>query len=81
MPTDDEGESELGDFIEDEDSLAPDEEVTSSMLREVLRYILQDLPPREVRILQLARYASCNCAMGWWMAKRTRLRRWARNWG
>ena len=53
MPTDDEGESELGDFIEDEDSLAPDEEVTSSMLREVLRYILQDLPPREVRILQL----------------------------
>jgi RNA polymerase primary sigma factor len=53
MPTDDEGESELGDFIEDEDSLAPDEEVTTSMLREVLRYILQDLPPREVRILQL----------------------------
>ena len=53
MPTDDEGDSELGDFIEDEDSLAPDEEVTSSMLREVLRYILQDLPPREVRILQL----------------------------
>jgi len=53
MPTDDEGDSELGDFIEDEDSAAPDEEVTSSMLRELLRYILQDLPPREVRILQL----------------------------
>jgi RNA polymerase primary sigma factor len=53
MPTDDEGESELGDFIEDEDSAAPDEEVTSSMLRELLQDILQDLPPREVRILQL----------------------------
>ncbi|MBN1977672.1 MAG: sigma-70 family RNA polymerase sigma factor [Anaerolineae bacterium] len=53
MPTDDEGESELGDFIEDEDSLAPDDEVTSSMLRELLQDILQDLPPREVRILQL----------------------------
>jgi RNA polymerase primary sigma factor len=53
MPTDDEGDSELGDFIEDEDSTAPDEEVTSSMLRELLQYILQDLPPREVRILQL----------------------------
>ena len=53
MPTDDEGESELGDFIEDEDSTAPDEEVTSAMLRELLRDILQDLPPREVRILQL----------------------------
>jgi len=53
MPTDDEEESELGDFIEDEDSPAPEEEVTSSMLREVLQEILQDLPPREVRILQL----------------------------
>jgi RNA polymerase primary sigma factor len=53
MPTDDEGESELGDFIEDEDSPAPDDEVTSSMLRELLQEILQDLPPREVRILQL----------------------------
>lgn len=53
MPTDDEGESELGDFIEDEDSPVPDEEVTSSMLRDLLREILHDLPPREVRILQL----------------------------
>ncbi len=53
MPTDDEGESELGDFIEDEDVVAPDEEVTSGMLRELLQEILQDLPPREVRILQL----------------------------
>jgi len=53
MPTDDEGDSELGDFIEDEESAAPDEEVTSSMLRELLRYILHDLPPREVRILQM----------------------------
>jgi RNA polymerase primary sigma factor len=53
MPTDDDGESELGDFIEDEESTAPDEEVTSAMLRELIRGILQDLPPREVRILQL----------------------------
>ncbi len=53
MPTDDDGNSELGDFIEDEDISAPDEEVTFSMLRELLRGILQNLPPREVRILQL----------------------------
>lgn len=53
MPTDEEGDSELGDFIEDEDGSAPDEEVTSSMLRELFHVILQDLPPREVRILQL----------------------------
>ena len=53
MPTNDEGESELGDFIQDEDSLAPDEEVSSSMLRELLHEMLQILPPRTVRILQL----------------------------
>jgi RNA polymerase primary sigma factor len=53
MPTDDEGDSELGDFIEDQESLAPDEEVASSMLRDLLQYILHDLPPREVRILQM----------------------------
>jgi RNA polymerase primary sigma factor len=52
-PTDEEGESELGDFIEDEDSLAPEEEVGSAMLRDLLQSILQELPPREVRILQL----------------------------
>jgi RNA polymerase primary sigma factor len=53
MSIDDEGDSELGDFIEDEESAAPDVEVTYSLLREQLQYILQDLPPREVRILQL----------------------------
>jgi RNA polymerase primary sigma factor len=53
MPTDDEGESELGDFIEDEESPAPDDAVSSAMLQEMLKDILQDLPPREVRILQL----------------------------
>ena len=52
-PTDDEGASELGDFIEDESSRAPDEEVTTWVLRELLQEILQGLPPREVRILQL----------------------------
>jgi len=52
-PTDDEGKSELGDFIEDTDIPAPDEAVTSSMLRELLQEILQGLPPREVRILQM----------------------------
>jgi RNA polymerase primary sigma factor len=41
MPTDDDGDSELGDFIEDEDISAPDEEVTFSMLRELLRGVRQ----------------------------------------
>jgi RNA polymerase primary sigma factor len=53
MPTDDEAGSELGDFIEDVESLPPEDAVTSSMLKELLRGILDDLPPREVRILQM----------------------------
>jgi RNA polymerase primary sigma factor len=52
-PTDDEEESVLGDFIPDDDSPAPAEMVTSQVLREQLSEILDTLPPREVRILQL----------------------------
>ncbi len=52
-PTDDEEESVLGDFIPDDDSPAPAELVTSQVLREQLQEILDALPPREVRILQL----------------------------
>ena len=52
-PTDEEEDSVLGDFIEDEDSPAPTELVTQSLLREQLHEVLDDLPPREVRILQL----------------------------
>jgi RNA polymerase primary sigma factor len=53
MPTDDEADSVLGDFIEDEESPEPVEMVTSGMLREQLNDILSVLPPREVRILQM----------------------------
>ncbi len=52
-PTDDEEESVLGDFIPDDDSPAPAEMVTAQVLREQLSEILDTLPPREVRILQL----------------------------
>jgi RNA polymerase primary sigma factor len=52
-PTDEEGESELGDFIEDQDSLAPEDAVNGGVLRDMVRGILQDLPPREVKILQM----------------------------
>ena len=52
-PTDEDGSNELGDFIEDQDSVSPAEAATLSLLREQLTQILQDLPPREVRILQL----------------------------
>ncbi len=52
-PTDDEEDSVLGDFIQDEEVPAPDETATYNLLREHLDSVLNSLPPREVRILQL----------------------------
>ena len=52
-PTDDEEDSVLGDFIQDEEVPAPDETATYNLLREHLDIVLNGLPPREVRILQL----------------------------
>lgn len=52
-PTDDEEDSVLGDFIEDDEAPAPDESATYNLLKEHLGQVLDDLPPREVRILQL----------------------------
>jgi RNA polymerase primary sigma factor len=52
-PTDEEEDSVLGDFIQDEESPAPAETVTQNLLREHLQEVLNMLPPREVRILQL----------------------------
>ncbi len=52
-PTDDEEDSVLGDFIQDEEVAAPDETATYNLLREHLDSVLNGLPPREVRILQL----------------------------
>jgi RNA polymerase primary sigma factor len=52
-PTDDEEDSVLGDFIQDDDIPAPDDTATYNLLREHLHGVLDGLPPREVRILQL----------------------------
>src|SRR5512143_3205545 len=52
-PTDEDEDSVLGDFIMDEESVAPIDAVTSNMLRDQISEILNSLPPREVRILQL----------------------------
>ena len=52
-PTDDEEDSVLGDFIEDDEALPPDDTATYNLLREHLGEVLNGLPPREVRILQL----------------------------
>ncbi|MCB2178517.1 sigma-70 family RNA polymerase sigma factor [bacterium] len=52
-PTDDEEDSVLGDFIQDQEAPAPDESATYNLLKEHLEEVLNTLPPREVRILQL----------------------------
>jgi RNA polymerase primary sigma factor len=53
LPIDEEGDSELGDFIENDEAAAPADVVSSSILRDLLQDVLEDLPPREVRILQM----------------------------
>lgn len=52
-PTDDEEDSVLGDFIEDNEAPPPDDTATYNLLRQHLEEVLNGLPPREVRILQL----------------------------
>ncbi|MCJ7567593.1 MAG: sigma-70 family RNA polymerase sigma factor [Anaerolineales bacterium] len=53
MPTDEDSDSVLGDFIQDAESPAPVEIATQNLLKENLSEALSTLPPREVRILQL----------------------------
>lgn len=52
-PVGEEEDDVLGDFIEDHDAPAPDETASYNLLREHLEGLLDRLPPREARILQL----------------------------
>jgi RNA polymerase primary sigma factor len=52
-PVGEEEDSELGEFIEDEDSPTPTDEVTRSLLAERMDEVLSTLSPREARILRL----------------------------
>lgn len=52
-PIGEEDDSHLGDFIEDEKALAPDEAANQAMLREQLEEILSTLSDREKRVLEL----------------------------
>ncbi|MBM3188803.1 MAG: sigma-70 family RNA polymerase sigma factor [Chloroflexi bacterium] len=52
-PVGDDGDTEFGDFIEDEDSPAPTEVASQQLLREALERVLTALTPREARILCL----------------------------
>jgi RNA polymerase primary sigma factor len=52
-PVGEEGESELGSFIEDEEAPSPTQSAERRLLRESLEEMLTDLTPREVRVLRL----------------------------
>lgn len=52
-PVGDESDAELGDFIEDQDAPPPVETVAQKMLTEEIGEILDQLTPREARILRL----------------------------
>ncbi len=52
-PIDEEGDTDLGDFIEDTASPAPDELTMQNLLREQLEQVLERLPDREAHILRL----------------------------
>lgn len=53
MPIGDEEDDTLGDFIEDDSIPTPDTTATNNLLHEHLESVLDMLPPREARILQL----------------------------
>jgi len=53
MPVGEEGDSSLGDFIEDQQLPVPAEAASDQLLREQISMILDTLNPRESRILQL----------------------------
>jgi RNA polymerase primary sigma factor len=53
LPADDDEEHELGDYTADKVEPTPVERVTETIMQEHLKSVLETLPPREVRILQL----------------------------
>lgn len=54
-----ESDAELGDFIEDNETPAPEEHAEGNLIHEHLEEILETLPPREARILKM-RYGFMN---------------------
>ncbi len=52
-PVGDDGDTEFGDFIEDEDAPAPTDVAYRQLLREALEEVMTALSPREMRILLL----------------------------
>ena len=53
QPVGDEGDVDLGDFVEDESTVQPDEMTDINLLNDTLKVLLASLTPREARILRL----------------------------
>lgn len=53
QPAGEDADGELGDFLEDTETLPPQEDVAQRMLKERIAEILDELSPREARILRL----------------------------
>jgi len=52
-PVGDDGDSEFGDFIEDQDSPSPVDSATQHLLQETIEEVLSELTPRQSHILRL----------------------------
>lgn len=52
-PVGDDGETFLGDFIEDSGKLSPHDASMVTSLRECLKYVMSSLSPREAKVLQM----------------------------
>jgi RNA polymerase primary sigma factor len=53
LPVGEDGDTSLGDLVEDESLPAPDAVASSAVLREQIRELLLELPPREKKIIEL----------------------------
>ncbi len=52
-PMGDDGDSQLGDFIEDSMTLAPADAAMHASMRSVIKDVLDSLPPREAKVLRM----------------------------
>ena len=60
-PVGDDGETYLGDFIEDSDRLSPDEASMVNSLRECLKTVMSSLSPREAKVLRMRYGIDVDC--------------------
>ena len=60
-PVGDDGETNLGDFIEDKDKPGPDEITMVSSLRECLSQVMSSLSPREAKVLRMRYGIDVDC--------------------